>query len=274
MFCFVALMLLLRAEKQIELKNIWFISSVAVLQMITENSISGLLYCWKQQLHRKKGLKSAGSGVSAHSPYSMFSSFFLSILNLSSTHSGSKLCSCAVSGPGPPSSSSSSSFSSLSLCRASLGSGIATEPGPTLLSASGCCGATAATAWALSSGVAVVAIAGLSPRQCVCMGVRKCAWVWPRQLANTEKRGRVWDPPLSPPEPFFKFPTPFTSLSLSLCFGLTSQMWVEPLLQHRQSFLYLGSVLVRQIDSGTHSDLNGSPVITWHSRSASSDLYI
>lgn len=61
---FMALMLLLRAEKQNELKNIWFISSMAVLQMIMENRISGLLYYWKQQLYRKQGLKSAGSGVS------------------------------------------------------------------------------------------------------------------------------------------------------------------------------------------------------------------
>lgn len=52
-------------KKQTSFWNIWLISSMAVfLQMITENRISGLLYYWKQQLYRKKGLKSAGSAVS------------------------------------------------------------------------------------------------------------------------------------------------------------------------------------------------------------------
>lgn len=102
----------------------------------------------------------------------MVSSFFLSILNLSSTHSGSKLFpfvfSCSESQLLPTSSCSSSSFSSLSHW-VSPSSASASELGFRLSSKSGCWGATVVGTGELSS-VVVVAIAGLSPCQwfCVC----------------------------------------------------------------------------------------------------------
>lgn len=129
--------------------------------------------------------------ISAHSPYNMFSSFFLSILNLSSTHSGSRLCppafSCTCTELLPTSSSSSSSLSRW----ASLGSGITAEPGSTLVSKSGCRAALMAGTGELSSAL-LVAIAGLSPCQCLCVCVRGCVHVCDRgdQQGEREKGER------------------------------------------------------------------------------------
>lgn len=149
----------------------------------------------------------------------MVSSFFLSILNLSSTHSGSKLFpfvfSCSESQLLPTSSCSSSSFSSLSHW-VSPSSASASELGFRLSSKSGCWGATVVGTGELSS-VVVVAIAGLSPCQWFCVCVRvcvprsMCACVWPRRPTGTEKRER--GARNTPCVFFFKHPPP-PSLSL------------------------------------------------------------
>lgn len=149
----------------------------------------------------------------------MVSSFFLSILNLSSTHSESKLFpfvfSCSESQLLPTSSCSSSSFSSLSHW-VSPSSASASEFGFRLSSKSGCWGATVVGTGELSS-VVMVAIAGLSPCQwfcvCVCVCFRGvCVHVCDQGDQQGQKKGREGQetPPVSF---FFKHPPP-PSLSL------------------------------------------------------------